>query len=35
MNRIYSMAINIYRRLPDLEKAMKEVFTDSFDAEVR
>ena len=35
MNRIYSMAINIYRRLPELEKAMREVFTDSYDAEVR
>jgi len=29
------MAINIYRRLPDIERAMKEVFTDSYDAEVR
>ena len=35
MNRIYSMSINIYRKLPEIEKAIKEVFSDSFDAEVR
>lgn len=29
------MAINIYRKLPDIEKAVKEVFSDSVEAEVR
>mmetsp|Transcript_1972 Transcript_1972/g.2936 ORF Transcript_1972/g.2936 Transcript_1972/m.2936 type:complete len:130 (+) Transcript_1972:75-464(+) len=35
LNRVYSMAINIYHRLPDIEAAMKEVFSDSYEAEVR
>ena len=35
MNRIYSMSINIYRRLPDIQKAIKEVFCDNYKAEVR
>ena len=35
MNRIYSMCINIYKILPDLEKAAAEVFGGSYEAEVR
>jgi len=35
MNRIYSMSINIYRRLADLEMALKECFTDNYHAEIR
>ena len=29
------MAINIYQNLPELEKAVKEVFSDSYEAEIR
>ena len=29
------MCINIYRRLTDIEKAIQEVFSDSYEAEVR
>ena len=35
MNRVYSMSINIYRRLNDIEAAMKDVFSGSLEAEVR
>ena len=35
VNRIYSMCINIYRRLPDIERAIKDVFSDSYEAEIR
>ena len=35
MNRIYSMCINIYRCLSDIESAVKHVFSESFEAEVR
>jgi len=35
MNRIYSMSINIYRRLKDIEGAIAKVFSNSYDAEVR
>ena len=35
MNRIYSMCINIYRCLPEIERAVKHVFSDSFEAEIR
>ena len=29
------MCINIYRRLKDIEMAVREVFSDSYEAEVR
>ena len=35
MNRIYSMSINIYRRLNDLEKALQDCFSDNIEAEIR
>ena len=35
MNRVYSMCINIYRRLPEIEGAIKSVFSDSVEAEIR
>ena len=35
MNRVYSMCINIYRRLPEIEDAIKTVFSDSVEAEIR
>ena len=35
MNRVYSMCINIYRRLPDIEGAIKTIFSDSYEAEIR
>ena len=35
MNRIYSMCINIYRCLPEIEKAVKHVYSESFMAEVK
>ena len=35
VNRVYSMCINIYRRLKDIEMAVREVFSDSYEAEVR
>jgi len=35
MNRVYSMCINIYRRLPDIEAAIKTVFSDNYTAEIR
>ena len=35
MNRVYSMCINIYKRLKDIENAIKHVFSDSVEAEIR